>query len=336
VSEPRVLVWGINDASPASAARWWHPLKRRAARRAWLRATSEIVARLRAPITEGGPMTSHHHHLEQMTGLEISAAARAQWPGLAERVQVFNDLLVEAAELLADPLASDARRRQVEDALDRARATLAIAVESAESYHRLEAASDGRSGAYGMPIPAGTCGAYFADEGGEWMCRRAPDHGGEHSPWGGDGDAAPALVRTPAELADAVRVEAGPDGPVTYHLEVTADEVQAITSWEWRMGRRIEPWEPAMAAALATRFFVVPDVAVHLMAGDVGPSDLTPGRPVASTYRSPEDQVATFGPDNQQIPELQGTATPELAGRIRARSTDATRWYGWNPDGSPA
>lgn len=44
------------------------------------------------------------------------------------------------------------------------------------------AVREGRTGAYGTPIPAGECGAYTADEGGEWMCRRPLDHGGQHAP----------------------------------------------------------------------------------------------------------------------------------------------------------
>lgn len=34
-----------------------------------------------------------------------------------------------------------------------------------------------RTGAYGRPIPPGVCGVYFADEGGEWMCREPEGHG---------------------------------------------------------------------------------------------------------------------------------------------------------------
>jgi hypothetical protein len=31
------------------------------------------------------------------------------------------------------------------------------------------------------PAPDGECGAYWADEGGEWMCHRPLGHQGEHS-----------------------------------------------------------------------------------------------------------------------------------------------------------
>ena len=38
-----------------------------------------------------------------------------------------------------------------------------------------------RKGPYGKEIPDGECGAYWADEGGEWMCRRPLGHRGGHS-----------------------------------------------------------------------------------------------------------------------------------------------------------
>lgn len=48
----------------------------------------------------------------------------------------------------------------------------------------MEAAQHGdpepRTGAYGAPIPPGDCGAYWADEGGEWMCHRPKGHEGDH------------------------------------------------------------------------------------------------------------------------------------------------------------
>lgn len=40
-----------------------------------------------------------------------------------------------------------------------------------------------RRGAYGMVIPDGVCGAYVADEGGEWWCRRALGHRGGCTPY---------------------------------------------------------------------------------------------------------------------------------------------------------
>lgn len=39
-----------------------------------------------------------------------------------------------------------------------------------------------RRGAYGTPTPAGECGVYVADQGGEWLCRKPWGHRGEHSP----------------------------------------------------------------------------------------------------------------------------------------------------------
>ncbi len=50
---------------------------------------------------------------------------------------------------------------------------------------------------------------------------------------------------------------------------------------------------------------------------------------VKATYRFPNNMVATFGHDDQQIPELQGKYSKELADNIRARSDDRTVFNGF-------
>ena len=54
---------------------------------------------------------------------------------------------------------------------------------------------------------------------------------------------------------------------------------------------------------------------------------------VKSTWLWQNGMVMTFGTDGEQIPELQGERTPELARAIRARSTPWTEWIGWGEDG---
>lgn len=54
---------------------------------------------------------------------------------------------------------------------------------------------------------------------------------------------------------------------------------------------------------------------------------------VTSTYRWANGMVMCFGDDGEQITELQGPFTPELAVAIRARSTPQTEWIGWGEDG---
>lgn len=54
---------------------------------------------------------------------------------------------------------------------------------------------------------------------------------------------------------------------------------------------------------------------------------------VAKTYRWQNGMAMVFDEDGEQIPELQGRATPELAEAIRKRSAPATVWVGWGEDG---
>lgn len=54
---------------------------------------------------------------------------------------------------------------------------------------------------------------------------------------------------------------------------------------------------------------------------------------VAKTYLWQNGMAMVFGEDGEQIPELQGRATAELAEAIRKRSTPATEWIGWGEDG---
>lgn len=56
-------------------------------------------------------------------------------------------------------------------------------------------------------------------------------------------------------------------------------------------------------------------------------------RDVSSSYLWANGMVMTFDLDGEQIPELQGRRTPELAEAIRARSTAETEWIGWGEDG---
>lgn len=50
---------------------------------------------------------------------------------------------------------------------------------------------------------------------------------------------------------------------------------------------------------------------------------------VMATYRFPNGNVATFGYDSQQIPELQGVYTTELHNKIKQHSDDKTSWNGF-------
>lgn len=51
---------------------------------------------------------------------------------------------------------------------------------------------------------------------------------------------------------------------------------------------------------------------------------------VMATYKFPNNNVATFGYDGKQIPELQGVYTPQLHDKIKQRSNDKTKWNGFN------
>lgn len=64
------------------------------------------------------------------------------------------------------------------------------------------AGAAGRRGAYGVPIPDGLCGFYWADEGGEHMCRRPLGHRGDHHPNGDALPGDPICMCTDAERAD--------------------------------------------------------------------------------------------------------------------------------------
>jgi len=50
---------------------------------------------------------------------------------------------------------------------------------------------------------------------------------------------------------------------------------------------------------------------------------------VMATYRFPNGNVATFGYDDQQIPELQGVYSDELQNKINQRSDNRTSWNGF-------
>ena len=50
---------------------------------------------------------------------------------------------------------------------------------------------------------------------------------------------------------------------------------------------------------------------------------------VMATYRFPNGNVATFGHDDQQIPELQGVYSDELKNKIKQRSDSRTSWNGF-------
>lgn len=54
---------------------------------------------------------------------------------------------------------------------------------------------------------------------------------------------------------------------------------------------------------------------------------------VSRTYRWQNGLAMTFDQHGEQIPDLQGPATDELATAIRLRSTSATEWVGWGDDG---
>lgn len=54
---------------------------------------------------------------------------------------------------------------------------------------------------------------------------------------------------------------------------------------------------------------------------------------VRSTYRWANGMVMTFGWDGEQIPELQGPYSDELAAAIRRRSCSVTEWVGFGEDG---
>lgn len=50
---------------------------------------------------------------------------------------------------------------------------------------------------------------------------------------------------------------------------------------------------------------------------------------VKATYRFPNGNIATFGYDEQQIPELQGVYSEELIDKIKLRSDNRTLWNGF-------
>lgn len=54
---------------------------------------------------------------------------------------------------------------------------------------------------------------------------------------------------------------------------------------------------------------------------------------VVTVYRWTNGMVMVFGSDGEQVPELQGKATPERLASIRARTTPDTRWHGFGEDG---
>jgi len=53
------------------------------------------------------------------------------------------------------------------------------------------------------------------------------------------------------------------------------------------------------------------------------------GSIVANTYLFPNGMIATFGYDDEQIPELQGRFSAELKAKIKERSDDRTKWNGF-------
>ena len=50
---------------------------------------------------------------------------------------------------------------------------------------------------------------------------------------------------------------------------------------------------------------------------------------VMATYKFPNGMVATFGYDDQQIPELQGVYSTELYEKIKQHSDSRTSWNGF-------
>lgn len=54
---------------------------------------------------------------------------------------------------------------------------------------------------------------------------------------------------------------------------------------------------------------------------------------VGATYRWENGMVTTFNEHGEQIPELQGVASPILVEAIKACSTPETKWIGWGEDG---
>ncbi len=54
---------------------------------------------------------------------------------------------------------------------------------------------------------------------------------------------------------------------------------------------------------------------------------------VSSAYLWANGMVMVFGEDGEQIPELQGKATPERVRAIQRRSTRDTEWIGFGEDG---
>ena len=50
---------------------------------------------------------------------------------------------------------------------------------------------------------------------------------------------------------------------------------------------------------------------------------------VMATYKFPNGNVATFGYDDQQIPELQGVYNKELHEKIKQHSDNRTSWNGF-------
>jgi len=50
---------------------------------------------------------------------------------------------------------------------------------------------------------------------------------------------------------------------------------------------------------------------------------------VKATYLFPNGMVATFGYDDQQMPELQGQYTKELYEKIKQQSDEKTEWHGF-------
>lgn len=51
---------------------------------------------------------------------------------------------------------------------------------------------------------------------------------------------------------------------------------------------------------------------------------------VKATYRFDNGMIATFDYNDEQMPELQGRDTPELRGKIKAKSDERTKWNGFH------
>lgn len=54
---------------------------------------------------------------------------------------------------------------------------------------------------------------------------------------------------------------------------------------------------------------------------------------VSSAYLWANGMLMVFGEDGEQIPELQGKATPEKVRAIQRRATRTTEWVGFGEDG---